>query len=89
MADKSDRASSPSSADVQHLSDTCDGFATIIESFQKRLNELASQVEAVLKAVNKATCHSYQYNLKILGVPQMSEKEMAEETISLCLNTFK
>ena len=42
MADKSDRASSPSSADVQHLSDTCDGFSTIIESFHTRLNKLAS-----------------------------------------------
>ena len=33
MAEKSVRASSPSSADVQHLSDTCDGFSTIVESF--------------------------------------------------------
>ena len=33
MADKSDCASSPSSADAQHLSDTCDGFSAIIESF--------------------------------------------------------
>ena len=34
MADKSDRTSFPSSADVQHLSNnTCDGFSTTIESF--------------------------------------------------------
>ena len=68
MADKSDRASSPSSADVQHLSDTCDGFSTTIESFQRRLNKLASQVEAVTKAIDEATSYSYQYNLKIFGV---------------------
>ena len=49
MVDKSDHTSSPSSADVQHLSDTCDGFSTIIESFQTRLNKLASRVEAVTK----------------------------------------
>ena len=80
MADKSDRASSPSSADVQHLSDTCDGFSTTIESFQTRLNKLATQVEAVTKAIDDATSYSYQYNLKIVGVPQTREKETAEET---------
>ena len=89
MADKSDRASSPSSADVQHLSDTCDGFSTTIESFQRRLNKLASQVEAVTKAIDEATSYSYQYNLKIFGVPETNEKETAEETTSLCLKIFK
>ena len=66
VADKSDYASSPSSADVQHLSDTCNGFSTIIESFQKRLNKPSSQVDYI-----EATSYSYQYNLKIVGVPQM------------------
>ena len=70
MADKSDHASSPSSADVQHLSDTCNGFSTI-ESFQTRLNKPSSKVEAVTKAIIEATSYSYQYNLKIAGVPQM------------------
>ena len=88
MADKSDRASSPSNADVQHLSDTCDGFSTIIESFQNRLNKLATQVEAVTKAIDDALSYSYQYNLKIVGVPQTNEKETAEETTSLCLKIF-
>ena len=55
MVDKSDCASSPSSADVQHLSDTCDGFSTTFESFQRRLIKLASQVEALTKAINEAT----------------------------------
>ena len=71
MADKSDHASSPSSADIQHLSDTCNGFSTIIESFQTRLNKPSSKVEAVTKAIIEATSYSYQYNLKIAGVPQM------------------
>jgi len=89
MADKSDRASSPSSADVQHLSDTCNGFSTIIESFQTRLNKLASQVEAVTKAIDNPTSYSYQYNLKIVGVPQTNENEKVEETTNLCLKLFK
>ena len=89
MADKSDRASSPRSADVQHLTDTCDGFSTTIESFQTRLNKLATQVEAVTKAIDDATSYSYQHNLKIVGVPQTNEKETAEETTSLCLKIFK
>ena len=89
IADKSDRASSPSSVDVQHLSDTCDGFSTITASFQTRLNKLASQVEAVTKAIDDTTSYSYQYNLQIVGVPQTNELETAEETRSLCLKIFK
>lgn len=89
MADKSDSASSPSSMDVQHPSDTYDGFSTIIESFQTRLNKLTSQVEAITKAIDEGITCSYQYNLKIVRVPQTNQKEMAEETTSLCLKIFK
>ena len=87
MADKSDCASSPSSADVQHLSDTCDNLSTIMESFHTGLNKIASQVEAVTEALDEATSYSYQYNLKIVGVPQTNDKETSEET-SLCLKVF-
>ena len=77
MADKSDRASSASSADLQDLRNTFDGFSTIMESFQTRLNKLERQVEAVSKAIDEVTSYSYQYNLKIVGVPQTNEKETA------------
>jgi len=33
--------------------------------------------------------YSYQYNLKIIGLPQANPKETAEETIELCLKLFK
>ena len=59
MADKSDRASSPSSAVVQHLSDTCDNLSTIMESFHTGLKKLASQVEAGTKVLDEATSYSY------------------------------
>ena len=71
------------------LSDTCDCFSTTIESFQRRLNKLASQTEAVTKAIDEATSYSYKNNPKIFGVPQRKEKETAEETTSLCLKIFK
>ena len=58
-------------------------------SFQTRLNKLTSQVEAVTKAIDEAISYSYQYNLKIVGFPQKNEKEMTEETTSLCLKILK
>ena len=33
--------------------------------------------------------YSYQYNIKILGVPQVDRIESSEESISICLKLFK
>ena len=55
-----ERSASPSSLDVQHVSDTCDGLSTATESFQAKLKDITAQVEAVSKSIDDATTYSYQ-----------------------------
>ena len=46
-------------------------------------------MEAVTKVIDEAISYGYQYNLKIVGVPQTNEKETAEETTSLNFEDFQ
>lgn len=47
-----------------------------------KANEIEDAVEAMLK-------YSYQYNLKLIGVPQDEQGETAEQTVDICLKLFK
>lgn len=47
-----------------------------------RIEELASTIDAAEK-------YTYQYNLKIVGLPQATEQESSEATAALCLRLFK
>ena len=38
--------------------------------------------------IDKAIYYSYQYNLKIVGVPLISESESAQDTAELCVKLF-
>ena len=77
---------------VQFLSDSYD---TIVQSkttmdehfgiFALRLDLLASNIDEISKAVVEMLHYSYQYNLKIVGVPQVKEDELAQDTPKLCL----
>jgi len=92
MADKADKAQAPNEADIQNLSDTCDGLMsfkmdtlTTPDNFQSKLNNLSDQVEVLSKALNDALLYSYQYYLKIVGVPQTNDRE----TVEVCIKIFK
>lgn len=60
------------------------------KKIKAKLKDITSQVEPVpnTKAIDDATTYSFQYNLKIVGVPQKNERETAEETTMLCLKIF-
>ena len=96
IADKADKALAPNEADIQNLSDTCDGLMSFkmdtlatLDNFQSKLNNLSDQVEVLLKALDDALLYSYQYDLKIVGVPQTSYRETAKETAEVCIKIFK
>ena len=96
MAEKLDKDNSPNTEDVQHLSDTCDGLMdfkmetlAVLDNFHSKLKDLTSQVNSLSTAIDNATNYSYQYNLKLLGVPQENPRETAEETTELCLKVFE
>ena len=39
-------------------------------------------------AVEEFQDYSYSFNIKILGVPELSDREKAEDTSNLCVNSF-
>ena len=54
----------------------------------RKLDSLAKDVDRIDKAIDDILSYSYQYNLKIVGVPQIKENESAYETTNLCLKIF-
>ena len=53
-----------------------------------RLDELIIKIDAIGQAVNEIAEYIYNFNLKVVGLPEMKEKESAEGTSSLCVNLF-
>ena len=85
----------PDTQDVQFLSDSYDALVqskTRIEEdlakFSLRLDLLEKNVDRIDKAIDDMLHYSYQYNLKIVGVPQINENESSEDTANLCLKLF-
>lgn len=100
MADQKDHheataATLPNTQDVQFLSDSSDALvksesslSKVMENFSHRLNLLSVNVDRIDKAVDEMLYYSYQYNLKIVGVPPISESESANDTAELCVKLF-
>ena len=85
----------PDTQDVQFLSDSYDALVqskTSIEEdlgrFSLRLDLLGKNVHRIDKAIDDMLHYSYQYNLKIVGVPLVNKNESAEDTANLCLKLF-
>ena len=57
-------------------------------NLNRRLVELKENVGRIDKAIDELLFYSFQYNLKIVGVPQVNEKESSEETAELCIKLF-
>jgi NADH/NAD ratio-sensing transcriptional regulator Rex len=85
----------PNENDIQFLSN---GYDDLVKSkvdtqndvlnLKKRLDLLSVGVNRIDKAIDLLT-YSYQYNLKIVGVPQLDDKESSDETAVLCINFFR
>ena len=81
--------------DVQFLSDSYDNLvqskdniAQELSNLKRRLIELKENVERIDKAIDELLFYSFQYNLRIIGVPQVNEKESSEETADLFVKLF-
>ena len=82
----------PSTQDVQFLSDSYDALvksesslSKALDNFSCRLDLLTVKVDRTDKAIDEMLYYSYQYNLKIMDVPLMSERESAQDTAELCV----
>ena len=85
----------PDKQDVQFLSDSYDALVqtnTTLEEdlvrFSQRLDLSEKNFDRIDKAIDDILHYSYQYNLKIVGVLQISDNESAEDTVNLCLKLF-
>lgn len=52
------------------------------------LADISNRVEEVGKAIDSMYEYSYQYNVKIVGMPELSEQESYSQTSRLCVKLF-
>jgi chromosome segregation ATPase len=72
--------------------DTINADQSIIKQELQRLSskitEVAMKVDNIGSAIDDLQQYSYQYNIKLVGVPQQNAKESAYETSKLCVDLF-
>ena len=59
-----------------------------LRAIRKRLDVIEESLAELEGAVEEFQEYSYSFNIKILGVPELSEREKAEDTSNLCVNLF-
>ena len=59
-----------------------------LRAIRKRLDDIEEGLGKLEGAVEEFQEYSYSFNIKILGVPELSDREMAEDTSNLCVNLF-
>ena len=68
-------------------------FKTMAKDELHRLNaklaELKVKIDAIGNAIDEFQEYSFQYNVKIVGVPESSQNESAASTSELCATFFK
>jgi predicted nucleic acid-binding Zn-ribbon protein len=64
---------------------------TELKYIKSQVEIISTKCEKIAKAIDQELLedYSYQYNLKIVGIPQEQATETAEQTANLCLNLFK
>ena len=60
-----------------------------ISRLESRVTEIAIKLDSISNSIDEVVQYSYQYNIKILGIPEIKAKESAEETSVLCEEIFK
>ena len=60
-----------------------------LKQLWSRLNLLSSRVGKIGDSIEQLHRYSFQYNIKIIGLPESETQESASQTASLCINLFK
>ena len=60
-----------------------------LKQLWSRLNALATQLEEMSNALEQFQRYSYQYNIKIIGLPETNMHDSASDTSAMCLNLLK
>lgn len=59
-----------------------------LKRIDENLSKISIKVYEIDDAIEALTAYSYQYNIKILGIPQTNDSETAQETVKICLKLF-
>ena len=76
---------------LEFMSKGYDDFERFRDFAGKELKRLSAKLEelAVSRSIDEFQEYSYQYNVKIVGVPQTSQDESSAITSALCKRLFK
>ena len=90
-----DRSARSTEAALQFYSDAHDESQTFQADVSKELKrlstwlaEISTRVDEIGKAIDSMCEYSYQYNVKIVGMPELSEQESYSQTSALCVKLF-
>ena len=70
------------------LSASNSGVVDQLKALSRRLNKLSAEVTRVGNAIDEVEEYSYQFNVKIIGLPEKSS-ETAAKTSALCIKLFQ
>lgn len=80
---------------VEFVSQQYDVLTKFKEEAERQIQELAARVDEIstlcdriTKSVEASEAYSYQFNLKIVGVPTVAERETPQQTANICLKLF-
>ena len=60
-----------------------------LRAIKAKLNGLDHRCNKLRLAIDEMQAYSYQYNIKIFGLPTFAERENKESTAKLCLQLFQ
>lgn len=76
---------------AEFFSKEYDNFKTANHDLAKistKLEALSTRAELIEDTIETMLKYSYQYNVKIVGLPQADEHESAETTVDICIKLF-
>ena len=80
---------------LEFISGQYDDFIRFKEEADKQIRELISRVtqistlcDYIRKSIEASEAYSYQFNIKIVGVPTVAERETNQQTADLCMKLF-
>ena len=59
-----------------------------LQSVKAKLNGLDHRCNELRLAIDEMQAYSYQYNIKIFGLPTFAERENSKSTANLCIQLF-
>jgi len=77
------------SAEYDDLKAKKSAFEKDVKKIDEKLTYLTQKIYDIDEAIKSIMAYSYQYNSKIICIPQANAKETAEETVEICLKLLK